>query len=145
VVAFIGSLIVTLAMTAAIVVYAKRRPVGTPTSWGEAMGAAVYIFFLMVFAYGIVPDRWLTVADSELGWRPDKFFVGWGGIFGKTTGLHLPLTITYQAIRDFIVIGIYGAFLAGHVMLWSIWQHRGQKVSTEVETTTYGRPLVKTR
>lgn len=144
-VAFIGSVIVTLAMGGAVVWYSRRRPADANTSWGEAMAAAAYVFFLMVFAYGILPDRWLTFADNDLGWRPDKFWVGPWGLFGKTTGLHLPFTITYQTIRDFIVIGIYGNVLAGHVALWAIWQNRGKKPAVEVETTTYGRPLIRTR
>ena len=32
---------------------------------------------------------------------------------------------------------------AGAIALWAVWQGRGDKVSDEVETSNYGRPLVK--
>lgn len=142
-VAFVGSLIVTAVMVGLVVAYAKRRPVGTPVTWGEAMIAAAFVFALMVWVYGIVPDRFLAWADNELGWRPDRIFVGPGGFFSKDKWLHLPFTITFQVIRDLLVVVLYGVLLVGHVALWSLWQNRGKQASTEVQTTQYGRPLVK--
>jgi hypothetical protein len=39
---------------------------------------------------------------------------------------------------------IYIAFLGLQIYMFSWWQKRGKKApSTEVETSTYGRPLVK--
>jgi hypothetical protein len=154
-VGFVFSFAVTVAMTVALYLYGRRRPKGTPVSWGEAMAGATYVFFLMFLAYGIVPHQWLAWADNELGWRSDKFFVGIGGIFGTDSGLHLPFTITYQVLRDLIVVGIYGLFLTVHIVLWSVWQNRDTKrglvewsyslVGRERSpaTTAYGRPLVK--
>ena len=75
-VAFVGSVALSIVMTAAILWYAKRRPVGTPVSWGEAMFAATYVFLLMFWAYGVVPHQWLTWADNELGWRSDAYLLG---------------------------------------------------------------------
>jgi hypothetical protein len=54
-----------------------------------------------------------------------------------------PMTITMQTIRDFIVVGIYIALLGGQMWLWSSWQKRGQKPTTDIVTSDYGRPLVK--
>jgi hypothetical protein len=145
-VAFDLSLLVTLLMAGGVVWYAKRRPVGTPMSWGEAMLAAAYAFFGMLLAYGVVPHQFLTWADNELKWRPDKFLHGPAlpgapdGIFAK-----LPMDISYQTLRDFLVVGLYIALLALQIALWAIWQGRGKKASTEVETTAFGRPLVKQR
>ena len=49
-VAFLTSLIILFALVALIFPMAKRRPVGTPTTWGEAMVAATYTFFIMFWA-----------------------------------------------------------------------------------------------
>ena len=34
----------------------RRRPPGTPFTWGEAFLAATFVFGLMLLAYGVVPD-----------------------------------------------------------------------------------------
>ena len=33
--------------------------------------------------------------------------------------------------------------IMGNVALWSVWQNRGKVAPTEVEASTYGRPLVR--
>ena len=78
-VAFLLSVIVTLAGTAGVLAYAKRRPIGAPHTWGEAMFGSMFVFFLLFMAYGVVPHQWLTWAENELAWRSDKLFIGWGG------------------------------------------------------------------
>ncbi|MYH87495.1 MAG: hypothetical protein F4125_02530 [Acidimicrobiaceae bacterium] len=67
------SVIVTLAGTAGILAYAKRRPPDAPHTWGEAMFGAMFVFFLLFMAYGVVPHQWLTWAENELAWRSDNF------------------------------------------------------------------------
>ncbi len=139
-VAFVVSVLVLLVMVAPIPLYAKRRPVGTFLSWGEAMIAAVYVFFIMFWAYGVVPHQWLTWADNELNWRPDAIVNGPGNVLAD----YLPFTITYQTIRDLIAVGIYGIFLGGMIALWAKWQARGDvKPGDEVEKSRFGRPLVR--
>ena len=46
--AFLTSLIVTLGLTFAVIPYGKRRPIGTPVSWGEAMLGAFYAFGVLL-------------------------------------------------------------------------------------------------
>ena len=75
-VAFVGSVLVSIVMTVGILWEMRRRPVGAPLSWGEAMFAATYIFFLMFWVYGVVPHQWLAWADNELGWRSDSYLLG---------------------------------------------------------------------
>src|SRR5262245_61701417 len=79
-VAFTMSILVTVVMALGLVLVGKRRPVGTPLTWGEAMVASVYVFFLLFWAYGVVPHLWLAWADNELTWRPDKLVFGPGEI-----------------------------------------------------------------
>ena len=138
-VAFVVSILGTILSVAVIIVVAKRRPVGTPLTWGEAMVAATFVFWLMFLIYGIVPHQWLTYADNELGWRKDKILFGPGDVLDTA----LPFTMTYEVIRDFIAVGIYGIGLAGHVGLFMFWQNRGKSKPKELPTSAYGRPLVK--
>ena len=146
-VAFVGASLVAIAMSLGVVFYAKRRPVGTPLTWGESMVAATYVFFLMFWVYGVVPHQFLTWVQNELKWRSDAIVVGhgahpWGPLkFLKES----PVIMSKQTIGDILVVGIYGIALAGQIVLFSIWQNRGKKKAdaVEVEKSRYGRPLVK--
>lgn len=139
-VAFVVSVLVLVVLVAPIGIYAKRRPVGTWLSWGEAMIAATYVFFIMFWAFGVVPHQWLTWADNELNWRPDVIVVGPGNVLAD----YLPFSITKQTLRDLIVVAIYGILLGGMVALWAKWQGRGDVTpGDDVEKSRYGRPLVR--
>lgn len=133
-VAFVIPTIITIVMVAGLVWYMRRRPVGAPLSWGEAMVASAYVFTLMFLAYGIVPNQWLLWADNELEWRPDRILID-----------TYPIKVTYLVLRDIIVVGIYVVMLAVNVALWAMWQNRGKKkeAAPALETSTFGRPLVK--
>jgi hypothetical protein len=152
-VAFWSSVIVAALMVGGIFWYMDKRPVGTPLTWGEAMVAAVYVFFLLFWIYGVVPHQWLTWADNELRWRPDKIFLQprtktgaceweWGTSKGCIKW-PLPITVSWQTIRDIIAVLIYTVGLGGMGVIWVKWQKRGQKASTEVERSDFGRPLVR--
>jgi hypothetical protein len=143
--AFIVSFVITLAMTFAAVLYGRRRPVGKPVSWGEAMLAGTYAFFVMFLAYGVVPHQWLTHVQNELGWREDKILYGPGNVFqAQAQGGSFPFTINYLQLGDALVAGIYIAFGLLHLWVFAWWQKRGRvKPTTELVTSTYGRPLVR--
>ncbi len=145
-VAFVLSVLVTVVLAAAVVLYMRRRPVGTPVTWGEAMFGAMIVFFGLFWIYGVVPHQWLAWADNELNWRTDKLFVGPGGILrAQAHGGSFPFTITYVVIRDVIAIGIYGAAVGANVAMWFMWQNRGKKAAASdvVEKSSFGRPLVR--
>ncbi len=129
----------------------QRRPIGTPFTWGEAFVTATFVFALMLVAYGVVPNQWLLYADKELLWRSDKPLVGissagvkWG-LKAKTLGGSGRILINYQAIRDLIAATLYIVFLAGQMILWSVWQKRGRKKPGDVEAATsrFGRPVLR--
>ena len=137
--AFLLSWLVLFLGAGVVVLYAKRRPKDAPLTWGEAMVGALFAFFLMFVAYGIMPHQWLTFADNSLHWRKDKL------LYGPHNVIHnwLRFTISYEAIRDFVAVGLYLAALGVQIALWSMWQHRGQEKPKELPTSAYGRPLVK--
>ena len=143
--AFLVSLILTTAMALAVIPYGKRRPLGRPTTWGEAMMASVYVFFAMFLAFGVVPHQFIDHADKELGWRKDKLVYGPFDILNaKANGGNFPFTISYEAIRDIIVVVIHAYFIGLMIWLFVWWQKRGEKIAgAELEQSTYGRPLVK--
>jgi hypothetical protein len=144
--AFIFSTILTLLLIFAIVPYGKRRPVGKPLTWGEAMVGSAYAFFVMFMAYGVVPHHWLTHAGNELNWRKDKFLFGPGGILKpRSAGGWNPITLQYEAIQDIIAVLIYVVLLGVQIWVWMWWQNRGKatKSAGELVTSTFGRPLVK--
>jgi hypothetical protein len=143
VVAFVSAVLVDILGILAVVWYAKRRPVGAPLTWGEAIAGSTYVFFLMFWSYGVVPHQWLTYAGNELAWRTDKQL--WGpSIFGRPIfHTYLRFTIDYEKLRDLIAVLIYGIFLGLHIGMWSWWQNRGKARPAELPTSTYGRPLVR--
>lgn len=129
----------------------RRRPIGTPLTWGEAFVGGMFVFALMLVGYGVIPHQWLKYADNELLWRSDKLLLAVsskGLVMGqkaKTWGGSGRVIVNYQAVRDLIAAGFYMVFLGAQVMLWSIWQKRGRRVEAaggEV-TSLFGRPLVK--
>jgi hypothetical protein len=135
VVAFISTLIVGIAGVVAVVLYGRRRPVGAPLSWGEAMAASAFAFFLFFWWYGVIPHQWLTYADNELGWTVDNYLV-------ESTSVQ-PLTVSWLVVRDFVVLGIYGVGIALHVGLWALWQDRAKEKPKVIPASRYGRPLVR--
>lgn len=142
-VAFIFSLLVTFAMIGIVLLVGKRRPPGTPLTWGEAFVAAAFVFLLLLLAYGIVPNQWLLWADNELGWRKDTFFFGDDGIafFGRGR-----VIIPQEVVRDIIATVIYIVFLGVQGFMWTWWQRRGKNAeerSKKQLTSAYGRPLVR--
>lgn len=146
-VAFVGSFLVALLGMGAIVRFGKRRPVGAPLTWGEAIAAATFAFALMFWAYGVVPNQWLQWANNELQWTSAKVLVR-ADQFQPIAGVRLPpFNMSYETLSHTIVVLIYGFFLGAHVAMFSIWQNRGKKAEREaqraLEPSTYGRPLVK--
>jgi hypothetical protein len=145
-VAFVVSSLIGAVGIIGIVVFARRRPVGAPLTWGEAIAASTYVFALMFWCYGVIPHAWLTWAGNELGWRTDNILVGWHLPFTGTEGMveyFVPFVVDYEKIRDVIVVVIYGIFLGLQIGLFSYWQKRGQTKPVELPVSTYGRPLVK--
>lgn len=137
---FTGSLIVSVLMVGAIVAYSRKRPQGAELTWGQAMFAALYVTFLMFWFFGVVPDQWMRYAEGRLGMRSDALLAG-----PKSTGWFewLPITISKATVADLVTVHIYIIGLGLTIAMWAVWQGRGSKTGAEVETSNFGRPLVK--
>ena len=145
-VAFLTSFIAAIVLTLAVIPYGKRRPVGKPLSWGEAMLASAYAFGVLFLAFGVVPHQWIDHSDKNLGWHKDKIIYGPGGILKpQSAGGWNPITLQYEAVRDIVVVLIHVVFFGLFIFIFGWWQKRGRITSTapEIETSSYGRPLVK--
>jgi len=142
--AFLFSFVLTVAMSLVVIPFGKRRPVGTPTTWGQAIAGSVYVFFVMFLAFGVVPHQWIDHADKELGWRKDKLLFGpFDLLRPDTVGGSFPITISYEALRDIIVIVIHAFYIGLMIYLFAWWQKRGEVAAKELPLSTYGRPLVR--
>ena len=142
--AFLASLLASTLLTLAAIPYGKRRPIGTPVSWGEAMLGATYAFGTLFLAFGVVPHQWIDHADKNLEWDRTRIVHGPGGILKpQSLGGWNPITLQYEAIRDIVVVVIHVYFFGLLIFIWMWWQKRGQTPTTAIETSTYGRPLVK--
>ena len=142
--AFLFSFFVTLLMSYLVIVVGKRRPVYRQATWGEAMFGSAYVFFVIFLAFGVVPHQWIDHADKELGWRKDKVIFGPFNIMKpQEFGGQFPFTISYEALRDIVVLGIHGVYIGLFIYLFAWWQKRGEVKQVELPSSTYGRPLVK--
>ena len=143
-VAFTTSCVILGLLAAVGISYRNRRPVGTPLTWGEAMVASFFVFFVMFWAYGVVPHLWLAWADGDLHMAPNKLFaVPRTKKTDATLKWPLPITVTYQTLRDLVAVGIYGVVFGANIMLWPFWQNRGKKKPVTVAKSDFGRPLVR--
>ena len=143
-IALATSVIIALLGDLAIYRYSKRRPVGKYLTWAEAMAAAAFAFVMFNLWYGVIPHQWITLADTEWGWRPDRIVYGpFDVLKPDTLGGWNPVIVSYQVIRDLVVVLIYGAALTLHVWHWAQWQDRAKPKAEVVPTTTYGRPLAR--
>lgn len=147
--ALVTSTVIGLLMMFGVLAYAKRRPVGTPVTWGEAMVGSVYVFFLAFLAYGVIPHQWLTLAENEWSFRADRILFGKGDIVKPMSqGGWLPVDITYQAISDTVAVLFYVLFLGIQIWMWAAWQNRGKNAEAKskaalAQTSSFGRPLIK--
>lgn len=142
--AFLFSFVVTTVMSLVVIPIGQRRKFDRKATWGEAMLGSAYIFLVLFLAFGVVPHQFIDHADKELGWRKDKLVYGPFNILkSDTVGGSFPITISYEAIRDIIVVVIHVFYIGLMVYLFSWWQKRGVVTAKEVVSSSYGRPLVK--
>lgn len=133
-VALIVALVVTLAMTGAIVGYSYVRPADKPTTWGEAMVGSAFVFMLFVMLFGILPDQFIDWADNDLEWTNEKFLF--------TEDSIMPFRMDYQKLRDVIVVIEHIVALGAIPVVAVAWQKRGERTGPST-TSDFGRPLVK--
>lgn len=124
---------------------ATREPGPREYTWAEVFIGAIGTFLLMTLGYANIPHEFITFADSYLLWSADKNVFTAHKLFGPV--YFPPFAMSYQALRDIIVVGLYGALIVLNVMLFVAWQKRNV-VPAETEATPkvkrfsrFGRPV----
>lgn len=108
------------------------------------MLAAVFAFGVMFVAFGVVPHQFIDHADKDLGWSKSLIIYGpFDLLKPKALGGPFPFTMSYEAVRDIVVVVIHVWYFALLIFIWGKWQKRGDKPVTEIATSSFGRPLVK--
>ncbi len=134
-------------LTLAVIPYGKRRPVGKPVSWGEAMLGSFYAFGVLFLAFGVVPHQWIDHADANLGWSKDKHHrtAPAASCKPQADGGWFPFTLQYEALRDIVVVIIHVIFFGlVHLPLHVVAEaRRTPSRAPRSRRRTYGRPLVK--
>jgi hypothetical protein len=127
---------------AIVFVLMKRPKPNRPATWAECMAGAVGVLALMTLAYAVIPHEWITFSDKYLQWDTTRFVVRSGQEFAF---VKFPFDINQQAVRDVVATGLYVVFAVINVMLFSMWQKRGQVDETAASDTPkvsrFGRPL----
>ncbi len=127
-----------LAIIGVVLAYLYDRPL----TWARAsVGAALFTLQMMIL-FGIIPNEWLTLTQSELEWTPQRVAF----TIPPWLVLNNDIQISYSAIKD-IVSGTYSAIVlvgtAGIMIRWQERQKQLQSGPPPVEISEYGRPLVK--
>ena len=126
--AFLFSFIITTALALVIIPVGKRRRSDRKATWGEAMFGSAYAFFVLFLAFGVVPHQWIDHADKDLGWRKDKIIFGpFDLLKPQELGGPFAFTISYEAVRDIIVIVIHAFYIGLMIYLFVWWQKRGEQ------------------
>ncbi len=141
-VALVTSILATALMVVLFVWYGKRRPSDQPTTWGEAMLGAAYVFMLLMLLFGIVPDRWIRLTDNEWGWSVERYLVT-EGQFMTSPITFPPMRIDLKKVSDIVVVIEHLVALAGLPVLGLWWQRRDKASEVPEPISDYGRPLVK--
>jgi hypothetical protein len=117
-----------------------------PATWAATMLGALFVFGMMVLAYGTIPHEWLTFASSYLNFNKANFIVREGQLAGNLP----PFDIPKAAFVDAVAAGMYIVFIGLNVYLFAAWQKRKvrEPVTTEgeeVEAAEPGGPFARLR
>jgi phosphotransferase system glucose/maltose/N-acetylglucosamine-specific IIC component len=61
----------------------------------------------------------------------------------KAFGGPFPFTVSFEAVRDIVVVVIHVFYFVIMGLIFAWWQKRGAVKTKEVETSSYGRPLMR--
>lgn len=124
-----------LAMAGATFGFLWQRPL----TWARAMFAALLYAGLMMILFAIIPNEFLTLAQSTWEWTPQKIFV----TIPAVLVLNNEVEISYAALKDMISAGYVTTLLIVIPIVMYQWQERAKRVDVPKPTpvSDYGRPL----
>jgi hypothetical protein len=144
----IEALLITFVMIALVIWRLRKPKPDRDTTWGEAIGGAVYAFALFLLMYAVVPHEFITVSDKYWGLSTSRYLIKSTTAIPFNTSWNWPVSIDLQhGVRDPLVVLIYVAFFAANIAVFVLWQKR----PTESEVAAaeprpagksrFGRPL----
>lgn len=108
-------------------------------TWARAMlGALVFTGFMFIL-FAVIPNQFLTLAQSTLEWTPQRVFI----TVPAAVVMNNDVAISYAALKDMIAAGyVTTLILAIPVAMWW-WQGREDRKSAAKPTpvSNYGRPM----
>jgi hypothetical protein len=124
-----------LAMAGATFGYVYQRKL----TWARAMFGALLFAGLMLIIFAIIPNEFLTLAQSQLDWTPQKIFI----TIPPVLALNNELTISYAALKDMISAGYATTMLFVVPIVMYQMQERAKRppVAKPTPVSDYGRPL----
>lgn len=111
-------------------------------TWARASIGAFVFTTLMMILFGIIPNEWLTLAQSDLEWTPQRvlFTIPPGLVRGSE------IDISLAAVKDMISGGYAVGAVGGVAVAMYQWQERTKRRATAPPpqpVSRYGRPLTK--
>lgn len=127
---------VLLAMAGATFGFIHKRPL----TWARAVFGAVLFSALMVILFAVIPNQFLTLAQSTLEWTPQKVFV----TIPRVLVLNNTVQISYAALKDMISAGYVTTMLIViAIVMYQIQERAKREVDVPPPTpvSDYGRPM----
>lgn len=125
-----------IAMIGVVVAFVWERHL----TWARAsIGASIFVLQAIII-FGMIPNQWLTLTQSQLEWTPQKIAF----TLPRLLTLNNEVTISYAVIKDVVSAGYASTALLAwpFIMVW--WQKRElakKDGPPPVEISAYGRPM----
>lgn len=112
-------------------------------TWSRAIFTAFLSWLELVIIFGMVPSEWLSYAQTELDWSPQKIAL----VVPPILVLGNTVEISYAVIKDSISMG-YHLVMLGVAAIFAlevqkIRKGRPESADKPEKKSPYGRPLVK--
>lgn len=112
-------------------------------TWSRAVFVGFLTWLELVIIFGMVPSEWLSYAQTELDWSPQKVFF----VVPPLLVLGNTVEISYAVVKDSISMGYHLVMLAVAAIfalqVQKINKGRPESAQKPEKKSPYGRPLVK--
>ncbi len=112
---------------------------GRPLTWARAAIGAALFTGLMLVLFAVIPNQFVTLAQSSLDWTPQKILL----TIPPALVLGNEVSISYATFQQ-MIIGGYPVVLVGIIVTVMVrWQIRGRAIDKPKPTpvSSFGRPM----
>ena len=108
-------------------------------TWARAaVGAALFTGLLLIL-FAVIPNQWVTLAQSSLEWTPQKVFV----TIPPALVLGNEMSVSYKTLQE-IIAGTYPVVMLAVIATVMVkWQTRSRTIDKPKPTpvSSFGRPM----